>query len=334
MRSSTISSPRWERDRRVRAVAAANALPFSGVGGSRTFHIEGREPKRPEDQAEEQLRIVTSGYFETMRIPVVKGREFTDHDGTSAPHVAVVNEALARKHWPNDSPIGKRVSFSRDEPLWYEIVGIVGNIKHRGLDAADRPELYVPYRQPLFANWTVRPMYIVVRTAADPLGAVATVRREIARIDRDQPIADVRTMEERIGRSLAGRRFNMVLLASFASLALTLAAIGIYGIAAYSVTERTHEIGVRLALGAQRRDVMTMILAQGMAMTAIGTAIGVASALLLARVMSSLLFGVSAADPVTFAAIPVLLAAVAFVACYVPARRATRVDPLVALRAE
>ena len=318
----------------VGAVAAATPLPFCGVGGSRTFHIEGREPKRPEDQAEEQLRIVTSGYFETMKVPVAKGREFTDRDISSGPRVAVVNEALARKHWPDDSPIGKRVAFSRNEPQWYEIVGIVGNIKHRGLDAADRPELYVPYRQPLFASWTVRPMYVVVRTTADPLAAAATVRREIARIDRDQPISEVRTMEERIGRSLAGRRFNMVLLASFASLALTLAGIGIYGIAAFSVTERTHEIGVRLALGAQRRDVMKMVLAQGLAMTVIGTAIGVVSALLLARVMSSLLFGVSAADPVTFAAIPVLLAAVAFVACYVPARRATRVDPLVALRTE
>ena len=299
----------------VRGVAAANALPFSGLGGSRTFHIEGREPKRPEDQTEEQLRIVTDGYFATMRIPVVKGREFSDRDTLSGPRVAVVNEALARKHWPNESPIGRRVAFSRDEPQWYEIVGIVGNIKHRGLDAADRPELYVPYRQPLFANWTVRPMYLAVRTDADPQAVAATVRRELARVDRDQPISDVRTMDERIGRSLAGRRFNMVLLAVFASLALTLAGIGIYGIVAYSVTERTHEIGVRLALGAQRRDVMAMIVAQGMVLTMIGTAVGVVSALLVTRMMSSLLFGVSAADPVTFVAIPVLLAAVAFVAC-------------------
>jgi len=177
-------------------------------------------------------------------------------------------------------------------------------------------------------------MYLAVRTTADPLAVAATVRRELARIDRDQPISDVRTMDERIGRSLAGRRFNMVLLAIFASLALTLAGIGIYGIVAYSVTERTHEIGVRLALGAQRRDVMAMIVAQGMVMAVIGAAVGVVAALLLTRVMSSLLFGVSAADPVTFAAIPVLLGAVAFVACWVPARRATRVDPLVALRTE
>jgi putative ABC transport system permease protein len=318
----------------VRAVAAINALPFSGLGGSRTFHIEGREPARPEDQTEEQLRVVTDGYFETMKIPVLKGREFTGRDTLRGPRVAVVNEALARKHWPNESPISKRVAFSKDEPQWYEIVGIVGNIKHRGLDAADRPELYVPYRQPLFANWTVRPMYLAVRTAGEPLATAATVRRELARVDRDQPISDVRTMDERIGRSLAGRRFNMVLLAVFASLALTLAAVGIYGVVAYSVTARTHEIGVRLALGAQRRDVMAMIVGQGMAMTVVGVAVGVASALMLTRVMSSLLFGVSAADPVTFTAIPVLLGAVALVACYVPARRATRVDPLVALRTE
>jgi putative ABC transport system permease protein len=177
-------------------------------------------------------------------------------------------------------------------------------------------------------------MQIVVRTAGDPLAAAATVRREIARLDPDQPISDVRTMDERIGRSLESRRFSTILLALFSALALALAAIGIYGIIAYAVTQRTHEIGVRLALGAQRRDVLRMIVGQGMAMTAAGTAVGMVSALLAARLMSSLLFGVSAADPVTFTAIPILLAAVAFVACYVPARRATRVDPLVALRTE
>ena len=318
----------------VAAVAAASALPFSGLGGSRTFHIEGREPRRPEDQPEEQLRIVTDGYFQTMRIPVVKGREFSDRDRFTAPRVALVNEALARKHWPDESPIGKRVSFSRDDPRWYEIVGVVANVKHRGLDAADRPELYVPYRQPLFANWTVRPMQVAVRTAGDPLAAAGTVRREIARIDTEQAISDVRTMDERIGRSLEARRFSMILLAVFAAIALALAAIGIYGIIAYAVTERTHEIGVRLALGAQRRDVMAMIVVQGMAMAAAGTVAGVVSALLLTRLMSSLLFGVSPADPMTFTAIPLLLALVAFVACCVPARRATRVDPLVALRTE
>ena len=318
----------------VRGVAAINALPFSGFGGSRSFHIEGREEKRPEDQTEEQLRIVTDGYFAAMGIPIVTGREFTERDALNQPRVAVVNDAMAKKHWPHESPIGKRVSFSTNEPHWYEIVGVAGNIKHRALEAADRPELYVPYRQPLFAGWTVRPMYVVARTSADPASIVAIARHEIARVDPDQPISDVRTMDERIGRSLSSRRFSMVLLALFAGLALTLAAVGIYGIVAYSVTERTHEIGVRVALGAQRRDVMAMVVGQGMTMTIVGTAIGVAASAALARLMSSLLFGVSAVDPVTFVAIPLLLIAVALAACYVPARRAMRVDPLETLRSE
>ena len=318
----------------VRGVAAINVLPFSGLGGSRSFHIEGREEKRPEDQTEEQLRIVTDGYFAAMGIPIVAGREFTDRDALNQPRVAVVNDAMAKKHWPHESPIGRRVSFSTDEPHWYEIVGVAGNIKHRALEVADRPELYVPYRQPLFAGWTVRPMYVIARTSADPASTVAIARHEIARVDRDQPISDVRTMDERIGRSLSSRRFSMVLLALFAGLALTLAAVGIYGIVAYSVTERTHEIGVRVALGAQRRDVMAMVVGQGMTMTIVGTAIGVAASAALARLMSSLLFGVSAVDPATFVAIPLLLIAVALAACYVPARRAMRVDPLQTLRSE
>ena len=318
----------------VRAVAASSALPFSGVGGSRTFTIDGRPPLRPEDSTEEQLRIVGDGYFGAMRIPIVKGREFTTRDGPASPRVAVISGALARKHFPNEEAIGKRISFSQSEPRWYEIVGIAGDVKHRGLDARDRPELYVPYRQPLFDSWIVRPMYLAVRTAGEPLAAVAAVRREVSGLDPDQPISDVRSMDDRITRSLTGRRFNMVLLGLFAALALTLAAVGIYGIVAYAVTERTHEIGLRVALGAQRRDVVAMVVRQGMTMALIGTAAGVAASLALVRVMSGLLFGVSAADPITFAAIPLLLVTVSLAACYIPARRATRVEPMIALRAE
>lgn len=318
----------------VGGAAAINALPFSGRGGSRSFYIEGREVKRPEDQPEEQVRFATDGYFETMKIPLREGRTFSPRDTRSRTHVAVVNDAFARRHFAGGSAIGKRVSFSRDEPVWYEIVGVVGDIKHRGLDATTRPELYTPYRQPLFADWTVRPMYVVVRTAGDPLAAAAFVRQEIARIDRDQPISDVRTMDARIHRSLNDRRFNLLLLAAFAAFALTLAAIGIYGIVAYSVTRRTQEIGVRVALGARRLDIFRMVVAQGMTMTFIGTAVGVAAAFGISRVMSSLLFGVSTVDPLTFAVLPAVLLVVAAWACCVPARRAMRVDPIIALRYE
>jgi putative ABC transport system permease protein len=318
----------------VRAVAATNALPFSGQGTSRSFFIDGRPPMRPDESTEEQIRIVTDGFFGAMGIPVIKGREFTARDSLASPRVMVINEALARKHFANENPIGKRIAFDKDSSRWYEIVGIAGNIKHRGLDARDRPELYVPYRQPVFDSWTVRPVYVAVRTAGEPLAAAAAIRQRVNRLDPDQPISNVRTMDERIARSLSGRRFNMVMLGLFAVLALTLAAVGIYGIVAYSVTERTHEIGVRLALGAQRRDVVAMVVRHGMLMTLAGTGVGLAAAFAVVRVMSGLLYGVSAADPATFIAIPVLLLTVALAACYIPARRATRVDPMIALRTE
>ena len=318
----------------VRGVAAINSLPFSGFGGSRSFHIEGRAATRPEDATEEQLRIVTDGYFGVMGIPLVTGREFAAADSLRGRRVAVVNDAFARKHFGAASALGKRISFEQDAPVWYEIVGVVGNIKHRGLDAGDRPELYVPYRQPLFAQWTVRPMYIVVRTDGDPIAMVATVRREVARVDPDQPISDVRTMAERIDRSLTGRRFNATLLTLFAALALTLATVGIYGLVAYSVTERTHEIGIRIALGATRGDVVAMVLRQGMLLAATGAAIGISLSLGVVRLLSGLLFGVTPADPATFTAIPLLLLLVALAACVIPARRATHVDPASALRAE
>ncbi|PYR41963.1 MAG: hypothetical protein DMF93_07100 [Acidobacteria bacterium] len=318
----------------VRGVAAVNAMPFSGVGGSRSFRIEGRTETRADQATEEQLRIVSDGYFGVMGIPIVRGREFTARDGLAAPRAAVVSEAFARKHFAGKNAVGKRVSFEKDSPVWYEIVGVAGDIKHRGLDAPDRPELYVPYRQPLFANWTVRPMYFVVRTDGEPLAAGGVVRREIARLDSQQPISDLRPMTDRIERSLAARRFSTALLALFAALAASLAAVGIYGIVGYAVTERTHEIGVRLALGATPRDVLAMVLREGLGMAAVGTVAGLAASLAAVRLIASQLYGVGAADPATFIAVPLLLFAVASVACFVPARRATRVDPVFALRAE
>ena len=320
--------------RGVRAVAATNALPFSGAGGSRSFRIEGRTETRPGEAADEQLRIVTDGYFGAMRIPIVRGREFTARDTLASPRVAVINEAFARKHFAGQRALGSRLAFTKDSPVWYEIVGVVGDVKHRGLDAPDRPELYVPYRQPLFSNWTVRPMYFMVRTDGDPLAAAAVVRRAIAHIDPDQPISDVRSMSARVERSLAARRFDTVLLGIFAALAASLAAVGVYGVSAYAVTERTHEIGVRLALGATRRDVLALVLRQGLGMAAAGAAAGVAVSLAVVRLIASQLYAVAPADPATFVAVPLMVILVALAACYLPARRATRVDPVFALRAE
>jgi putative ABC transport system permease protein len=316
----------------VRSVAAIHAMPFSGNGGSRSFDIEGREVRRPEDQTEEQLRIVTDGYFATMQIPIRTGREFTARDTLDSPRVAVINDAFAHKHFPAGGAIGARIAFSKAEPHWYEIVGIVGNVKHRALDAADRPELYLPYKQPLFESWTVRPMYVVVRTVGDPLAVLTAVRREITQLDADQPIADVRTMADRIDQSLAGRRFSTVPLALFAAVALVLAAIGLYGVISYGVSQRTREIGVRIALGAQRADVRRMIVVQGMALASSGAVVGFAASAALSHVLSSLLFGIAGIDPLTFVVVPSVLLAAAFAASYLPARRATNVEALVALR--
>jgi len=318
----------------IEAVGAVNALPFGGSGGDRSFFLEGQLNPRPEERPDEQIRFASAGYFAAMRIPVRRGREFTARDTLEAPQVAVVNEALARKYWPNDDPIGKRVAFSRQQPKWYQVVGVVGNLKHRSLEVVDTPELYVPVAQPLFAGPTPRPMFAVVRTTGDPLAAAATVREVVASIDPNQPVSNMRSMEQRIGESLASRRFTMLLIGVFAALALVLASIGMYGVVAYAVSERTHEIGVRLALGARPRDVLAMLVGQGMTLAVTGAAAGIVIAIAITRVMASLLFGVSATDPATFGVITAVLTCVALIACYLPARRATAVNPVTALRNE
>jgi putative ABC transport system permease protein len=318
----------------VHAVAAINAVPFSGRGGDRSFFIEGRPLGPREASPDEQLRFVSAGYFSTMEIPVVSGREFTERDRLDGPRVAVVNDALARKYWPGESAVGKRVEFIRNTNNWYQVAGVVGNVKYRGLDVAEKPEMYVPALQPLFPDARMPAMDVVVRTASDPRAMVLALRHEVLAIDPDQPIADVRTMEERINESLSSRRFNTMLLGSFAALALMLAGVGIYGLVAYSVTQRKHEIGVRVALGAQHSDVLALLVGEGMALVLLGAGVGLVAAFALTRVMSGLLFGVSATDPATFVAITAVLTAVALVASYIPARRATRVDPVVTLRGE
>ena len=325
---------RLEARPEVKAVGGINLLPFGGGGGDRSFTIEDQPTPKGQPRPDEQIRFVTAGYFNAMGIPLLSGRDFTRRDLPDTQQVAVVNSAFARKFWPNGTAIGKRISFSTDNPKWYEIVGVVGNVKHRGLHVEDHPELYIPALQPLFADGNVPALYLAVRTVNDPISVANVVRTEVAAIDRDQPIASLMTMEQRLSDSIAPRRFNMFLFGLFAALALVLAAIGIYGIMAFSVVQRTHEIGVRMALGADRSDVLKLILTNGFRLALIGIVVGVVVAFAATRLLSTLLYEVSATDPTIFLIDALLLAGAALLACYIPARRATKVDPIVALRYE
>jgi len=318
----------------VESVGAINLLPFGGGGGDRSFSIQDQPTASGHARPDEQVRFVTPGYFRAMSIPLLSGRDFTRRDLPDTPQVAIVNSAFARKFWPNDNALGKRISFQNNNPKWYEIVGVVGNVKHRGLDIQDHAEIYIPAFQPLFADGNVPALYLAVRTKSDPLLLAPAMRSEVAALDRDQPIYSLMTMDQRISDSIAPRRFNMFILGLFAALALVLAAIGIYGIMAFSVVQRTHEIGVRMALGASTRDVLTLVMRNGFKLALIGIIVGLVAAFAATRVLSSLLYEVSARDPLIFVLDAILLAMAALLACYIPARRATKVDPLVALRYE
>jgi putative ABC transport system permease protein len=275
-------------------------------------------------------------YFRTMGIPVVRGRNFTERDTMKAPPVLIVNEALARQYFPNEDPIGKRVApgfstlpVSDDESGMREIVGVVADVKHQSLQGTSQPEIYFAQSQmPMSA------MTVVVRASGDPRALQQSMRGVVQSLDADAPVYAIRTVEELLNRSVATPRFNTLLLGLFAAVALILTTVGLYGVIACSVSENTQQIGIRMALGAQRSDVFRLIVGQGVALTIGGVAIGLAAAYALTRLMSSLLFGVGATDPWTFGGVAVLLIGVASIACYVPARRAMNVDPMVALRYE
>jgi putative ABC transport system permease protein len=322
----------------IESVGAISALPLSGFTNDRSFRIEGRPDIPGQPTPDEEIRFVSPAYFSTMGIPVLKGIAFTDRDNADATRVVVINQALKAKYWPDEDAIGKRITYNGKDStqIWWEIVGIVGNIKHEGLDTRDQPEVYLPYLQPLFSTATSRltALFFVMETKSDATGSVGATRAEIAALDKDQPIFDVKTMEERLNESVAQRRFNMLLIAVFASVAMILAAVGIYGIISYSVAERTNEIGIRVALGAQASDVFRLIIGQGLLLSLIGVGLGVIGAIGITRLMTTLLFNVKPSDPLTFISISGLLIAVALIACFIPARRATKVDPMVALRYE
>jgi putative ABC transport system permease protein len=314
----------------VHAASAVLPLPLSGSAMMNGLSIEGRPPAAPGERLTTHTRITSPEYFRAMNIPVVKGRALDERDSKDAPKVVVVNETFARKYFPGEEAIGKRVEITVAEDMSGEIVGIVGDVKHRSLDAAPDPEAYVSYRQ-------VPSGYMVLVLKGDGQSAAAltsTLREAVRQVDAGQALAEIRTMEQLVSNSVARRRFNMLLLGVFAGVALALAAIGIFGVMNYTVTQRTHELGIRIALGAQTKDVLRLVVGQGMTLIVIGVVVGLAASFALTRLMQSLLYSVSATDPLTFAGVALVLASVALLACYIPARRATRVDPMVALRYE
>ncbi|HST53143.1 MAG TPA: ABC transporter permease [Pyrinomonadaceae bacterium] len=325
-----------ERVRRlpgVEAVGVVNNVPLGHQIDELAFNIGGRQPFPPGDQAQAHATIVSPGYFDALRIPLREGRAFSQHDGANTPRVMLVSEALARKYFAGERAVGQRLVVEHDAPLGnvtYEIVGVVGDARRRSLEEAAEPEFYV-----LNDQLPQRRLNLVVRTSAsDPASLTGALRGAVAELDKGQIIWQTRTLDQLVSASVARRRFNMTLLGVFAAVALLLAALGIYGVMAYSVTRRTHEVGVRMALGAQRGDVLRMIVGQGMTLACAGVAVGLAAAFAVTRVLSGLLYGVTATDPLTYAGLALLLAAIAFVSCYLPARRATKVDPMVALRYE
>jgi predicted permease len=301
-----------------------------------------RSPIVPEDKPDPppgvfqvaNNRVVSPDYFHTLGVPLLQGRLLSAQDHAQAPAVAVINQAMARHYWGEEDPVGKRfkIGARASNAPWLTVVGVVGDVRQAGLNSDSLPELYTPFTQE--HQRFVRPRVLFVRTTGDPLSLVAAVRNQIWVVDQDQPINDVRTMEEIVSQWLAPRRFNLLLLGVFAALALVLASVGLYGVVSYMVSQRTREIGVRVALGAQPRDILKLIVSQGLLLTLGGIAIGLLASFVLTRWLESLLFGVSATDPLTFAAVAFLLIAVAFLACCLPARRATKIDPLVAMRYE
>ena len=316
----------------VKSAAVTTNLPLYRQGNSIGISIEGQPPPPPGKENIAVTRIVSPGYFDTMGIPLLSGRQLSDQDTETTPNVVVISEAMARRHWPGEDAVGKRIGAGRIEKPedWIQVIGVVKDVRQFELTADPRPQMYLSYRQAAF----FAPRDLVVKTEVDPASLAATVRKTVWEIDKDQPVSNIRTMEEILLESIARQRFSMLLLAIFAGVAMILAAVGIYGVMSYSVAQRTHEIGIRMALGAQTSTVLKLAVSYGLKLVVVGVAIGLIAAFALTRVMSTLLFGVTATDPATFTLISLLLILVAAIASYIPARRATKVDPIIALRYE
>jgi putative ABC transport system permease protein len=318
----------------VRSVSMNDFPPFSGLGSATGVHVLSQPERSLMDLPVAAVRVVGADYFPTMQIPLRSGRTFNEQELTEERHVVIVNQAFADQYLKGVNPLGQKAviymkSLEESKNIPSEIIGVVGDVRQMGLDTPAEPTVYWPHPELVVSEMTV-----IVRTENDPLALVSAVRNELRQMDPEQPMAAISTMDELLARSLSRSRFTMLALGVFAALALVLACVGIYGVIAYSVTQRTQEFGIRMALGANRRDVLALVLGQGTRLTLLGITLGVMAALVVTRLMATLLYGVSATDPLTFTAVALLLAVVALAACYIPARRATRVDPIVALRYE
>jgi putative ABC transport system permease protein len=325
------------RVRNLPGVASAGAvtpLPLSGNNAMITFQIEGHPVAKSEEPSAD-IEIASPGFFNTLNIPLLRGRDFSERDDSKSPGVVVVNEAFAHKYFPNEDAVGKHITpgaSNSGTPPAREIIAVVGNVKNRSLDAEDVPVYYIPSTQLNFGS-----MAVCLRTSNDPHSIASAVRNVVSSMDPDLPVYDIKTMEEYLASSVATQRFNAMLLEAFAGLALLLTGIGLYGVIAYAVAQRTHEIGVRMTLGASRSQVVQMVLKSGLQLTGIGVAVGLALSLVAARFatsFSSLLFGIKSTDVVPISAVIVMVTAVSLLACYIPAYRASKVDPMVALRYE
>jgi putative ABC transport system permease protein len=313
--------------------AMVTDIPLGGNYVGHRFVIDGRPPVAVGGEPKVQTLSVMGDYFHVMQIPLRAGRDFTALDREGQPLVAIVNEELVREFFPHQNPVGARIRWAGDGvPQWMTVIGVVGDVKHSGLNQPTDPAVYSPFAQS-DERWK-RFMTIAIRTRDESAGLIEEVKKQVWSLDGQIPVSDVHAMDDLIAVSLAQQRFNMLLLGLFAALALILAAVGIYGAIAYAVNQRRHEIGIRIALGARRSDVLRLVLGDGAKIALFGITFGIAGALVLTRLMASLLFEVKPTDPATFAGVAILLALVALAACCIPARRAMRVDPMVALRYE
>jgi putative ABC transport system permease protein len=313
----------------VEAAGVVSNLPFGGNMDMYGFHVEEKPLANPAEAPSAERYSVSPDYLRAMGIPLLRGRGFTEQDNANASLVTLINRTARERIWPNEDPLGKRIRLGGIENPPRAIVGVVGDVNHYDLETAPDLQAYVPHPQ-----WTDSYMLLVVRTTTDPGALTGAVRQTIHALDPDAPLHNVATMRQLVSASVAQRRFTLLLIAVFAAVALLMAAVGLYGVMAYSVTQRTREIGIRIALGAQGADVLRLVVRRGLRLVALGLALGMMAALALTRLMKNLLFEVSATDPLTFAGVGALLALVALLACWIPARRATRVDPMVALRVE